>query len=221
MLNDAKIIRNLKHGQSSKHFFCYFKFQPAPKIATDWLFYQMPVSHKPAYIHVILPHIPRQKRTSQLQTRQHKRIMITLQDIYTVLCATTPLYFAMLTAYFSVKKWKLFTLVQCTGISRFVSAFAVPVLSFHFISQNDPFLMDFRFILADTISKILVLVVLSIFGSFFRCSGTTRLDWVITIFSVTTLPNTLVMGIPLLHAMYGEFTEGLMVQLIVLQCIVW
>lgn len=147
--------------------------------------------------------------------------MITLQDLYTVLCATTPLYFAMLAAYFSVKKWKLFTLVQCTGISRFVSAFAVPVLSFHFISQNDPFRMEFRFILADTLSKILVLFMLSVFGSFFRRYGNTRLDWVITIFSVATLPNTLVMGIPLIHAMYGEFTEGLMVQLVVLQCIVW
>ncbi|KAJ1703303.1 hypothetical protein LUZ63_003082 [Rhynchospora breviuscula] len=147
--------------------------------------------------------------------------MITLQDLYTVLCATTPLYFAMLAAYFSVKKWKLFTPVQCTGISRFVSAFAVPVLSFYFISQNNPFLMDCRFILADTVSKVFVLFMLSVFGSFFRGSGTTRLDWVITLFSVSTLPNTLVMGIPLLQAMYGDFTEGLMVQLVVLQCIVW
>lgn len=43
----------------------------------------------------------------------------------------------------------------------------------------------------------------------------------ITLFAVATLPNTLVMGIPLLTAMYGKPYGGLMVQLVVLQCIIW
>lgn len=44
----------------------------------------------------------------------------------------------------------------------------------------------------------------------------------ITIFSLSTLPNTLVMGIPLLIAMYGEYSGMLMVQVVVLlQCIIW
>ena len=46
-------------------------------------------------------------------------------------------------------------------------------------------------------------------------------EWMITIFSVSTLPNTLVMGIPLLKAMYGTFSGNLMVQVVVLQCIIW
>jgi auxin efflux carrier family len=43
----------------------------------------------------------------------------------------------------------------------------------------------------------------------------------ITIFSLSTLPNTLVMGIPLLIAMYDDYSGSLMVQVVVLQCIIW
>ena len=148
--------------------------------------------------------------------------MITPEDFYSVMCAMIPLYFAMLLAYAAVRWGKVFTPEQCSGINRFVAAFAVPVLSFHFISLNDPFKMDFRFLLADTLSKLLVLALLSVSAAV-CCRGCRRrrLDWLITLFSVATLPNTLVMGIPLLRAMYGPFTQSLMVQLVVLQCINW
>ncbi|XP_010428778.1 PREDICTED: auxin efflux carrier component 6 [Camelina sativa] len=144
--------------------------------------------------------------------------MITGNDFYAVMCAMAPLYFAMFVAYGSVKWWKIFTATQCSGINRFVSVFAVPILSFHFISQNNPYKMDTMFILADTLSKIFVFVLLSLWAFFFKSGG---LDWLITLFSVATLPNTLVMGIPLLQAMYGDYTQNLMVQLVVLQCIIW
>ncbi|CAN8270704.1 unnamed protein product [Cochlearia groenlandica] len=144
--------------------------------------------------------------------------MITAKDFYTVMCAMVPLYSAMFLAYGSVKWWKVFTAEQCSGINRFVSVFAVPVLSFHFISQNNPYKMDTMFILADTLSKIIIFVLLSIWAVVFKSGG---LDWLITLFSLATLPNTLVMGIPLLQAMYGDFTRNISVQLIVLQCIIW
>ncbi|XP_068651788.1 auxin efflux carrier component 6-like [Aristolochia californica] len=143
--------------------------------------------------------------------------MISLDDFYKVMCAMVPLYFAMFVAYGSVKWWKIFSPQQCAGINRFVAVFAVPVLSFHFISKNNPYQMDTKFILADTLSKVIVLILLTMWVVF----SNGRLDWLITIFSVATLPNTLVMGIPLLRAMYGAFTESLMVQVVVLQCIIW
>lgn len=138
--------------------------------------------------------------------------------MYNVMCAMVPLYFAMLVAYASVKWCKMFTPQQCSGVNRFVAVFAIPVLSFHFISINNPYEMDAKFIIADTLSKLLVLFFLFLWAIFFA-SGS--LDWLITLFSLATLPNTLVMGIPLLQAMYGQFTQGLMVQLVVLQCIIW
>ncbi|XVE92039.1 hypothetical protein REPUB_Repub01dG0062900 [Reevesia pubescens] len=144
--------------------------------------------------------------------------MITWKDLYTVLTAVIPLYVAMILAYGSVRWWKIFSPDQCSGINRFVAVFAVPLLSFHFISTNDPYAMNFRFIAADTLQKIIMLFVLALWTNFTRNGS---LEWMITIFSLSTLPNTLVMGIPLLIAMYGKYSGMLMVQVVVLQCIIW
>ncbi|XWS34500.1 hypothetical protein CRYUN_Cryun21dG0043700 [Craigia yunnanensis] len=144
--------------------------------------------------------------------------MISWSDLYTVLTAVIPLYVAMILAYGSVRWWKIFSPDQCSGINRFVAIFAVPLLSFHFISTNDPYAMNFRFIAADTLQKIIMLFVLGLWTNFTRNGS---LEWMITIFSLSTLPNTLVMGIPLLIAMYGPYSGMLMVQVVVLQCIIW
>ncbi|KAF4360324.1 hypothetical protein F8388_005736 [Cannabis sativa] len=145
--------------------------------------------------------------------------MITWKDLYTVLTAVVPLYVAMILAYGSVRWWKIFTPDQCSGINRFVAIFAVPLLSFHFISTNNPYKMNFQFIAADTLQKIIMLFVLGIWTNLTKNGS---LEWMITIFSLSTLPNTLVMGIPLLKAMYDEVDSGsLMVQVVVLQCIIW
>ncbi|KAF5730308.1 auxin efflux carrier component 1c isoform X2 [Tripterygium wilfordii] len=144
--------------------------------------------------------------------------MISLSDFYHVMTAMVPLYVAMVLAYGSVKWWKIFTPDQCSGINRFVALFAVPLLSFHFISSNNPYTMNLRFIAADTLQKLIVLAVLAVWAN---VSKRGCLEWAITLFSVSTLPNTLVMGIPLLKGMYGEYSGSLMVQIVVLQCIIW
>nr|CAB3489003.1 unnamed protein product [Digitaria exilis] len=145
--------------------------------------------------------------------------MITALDLYHVLTAVVPLYVAMTLAYGSVRWWHIFTPDQCSGINRFVALFAVPLLSFHFISTNNPFAMNLRFLAADTLQKLIVLSLLALAS---RLSPFLSLDWSITLFSLSTLPNTLVMGIPLLRGMYGPDSAGtLMVQVVVLQCIIW
>ncbi|KAJ9542360.1 hypothetical protein OSB04_028866, partial [Centaurea solstitialis] len=144
--------------------------------------------------------------------------MISLSDFYHVMTAVVPLYVAMILAYGSVKWWKIFTPDQCSGINRFVALFAVPLLSFHFISTNDPYKMNLRFIAADTLQKLVVLAALAVWSNLSRRGS---MEWSITLFSLSTLPNTLVMGIPLLKGMYGGESGSLMVQIVVLQCIIW
>ncbi|KAM7473460.1 hypothetical protein LguiB_020703 [Lonicera macranthoides] len=144
--------------------------------------------------------------------------MITGKDIYDVLAAIVPLYVAMILAYGSVRWWKIFTPDQCSGINRFVAVFAVPLLSFHFISSNNPYAMNYHFIAADSLQKIVILAALFIWQALTKKGS---LEWMITLFSLSTLPNTLVMGIPLLKAMYGDFSGNLMVQIVVLQSVVW
>ena len=150
--------------------------------------------------------------------------MITALDLYHVLTAVVPLYVAMTLAYGSVRWWRIFTPDQCSGINRFVALFAVPLLSFHFISTNNPFQMNLRFLAADTLQKLIVLALLLLAARLPFASSVLNLDldWSITLFSLSTLPNTLVMGIPLLRGMYGPDSAGtLMVQVVVLQCIIW
>ncbi|CAD6337577.1 unnamed protein product [Miscanthus lutarioriparius] len=157
--------------------------------------------------------------------------MISWHDLYTVLCAVVPLYVAMVLAYGSVRWWGVLTPDQCSGINRFVAVFAVPLLSFHCISTSDPYVMNLRFIAADTLQKVLVLAVLAVWSYLptARCGGAAAaggtkwepFDLSITLFSLATLPNTLIMGIPLLVAMYGQYSGDLLVQVVVLQCIVW
>ena len=159
--------------------------------------------------------------------------MITGKDIYDVFAAITPLYVAMILAYGSVRWWHIFTPDQCSGINRFVAVFAVPLLSFHFISTNDIYNMNFRFIAADSLQKLVILAALALWHNLpssasmlFKSSAPNNtnkknLDWTITLFSLSTLPNTLVMGIPLLKAMYGDFSGSLMVQIVVLQSVIW
>nr|CAN70111.1 hypothetical protein VITISV_032889 [Vitis vinifera] len=144
--------------------------------------------------------------------------MIRGKDIYDVLAAIVPLYVAMILAYGSVRWWKIFTPEQCAGINRFVAVFAVPLLSFHFISLNDIYNMNYKFIAADSLQKIVILSALFLWQAFAKNGS---LEWMITLFSLSTLPNTLVMGIPLLKAMYGDFSASLMVQIVVLQSVIW
>lgn len=145
--------------------------------------------------------------------------MINGKDIYDVLAALVPSYVTMILAYGSVRWWKIFTPNECSGINRFVAVFAIPFLSFKLISSNNPYTMNFQFIAADSLQKAVILGALFLWKTTSNNIG--RLDWMITLFSVSTLPNTLIMGIPLLNAMYGDFSASLMIQIVVFQGVVW
>jgi len=144
--------------------------------------------------------------------------MIKGSDVYDVVAAIVPLYVALILAYGSVRWWKIFTPEQCSGINRFVSVFGVPFLSFHFISNNNPYTMNFRFLAADSLQKVVILAALVLWNAFTKWGS---MNWTITLFSLSTLPNTLIMGVPLLRAMYGDFTTALMIQIVVFQSVIW
>lgn len=144
--------------------------------------------------------------------------MISLIDVYHVVAATVPLYVAMTLAYISVKWWKLFTPDQCAGINKFVAKFSIPLLSFKLISVNNPYKMNMKLIFSDFLQKLLALLLLAAISKFRSRGG---LNWIITALSLSTLPNTLVLGIPLLKAMYGDGAAALLAQIVVLQSLVW
>ncbi|GJU56764.1 auxin efflux carrier component 5-like protein [Tanacetum coccineum] len=78
--------------------------------------------------------------------------------------------------------------------------------------------MNYRFIGADFISKVIIVVVLAFWARF---SSKGSYCWSITSFSLSTLTNSLVVGVPLIRAMYGQEFVDLVVQGSVIQAIVW
>lgn len=146
--------------------------------------------------------------------------MIGWGDVYNVAVTMTPLYVALALGYFSVRWWHIFTSEQCMAINRFVTFFTLPFYTFQFIANFNPFTMNFRFILADALSKVLIILGL---GLWVKCSGgkAGSYNWSITNFSIATLSNTLVVGVPLLRAMYGPLAQDLVIQVFVVQVIIW
>ncbi|XP_072989773.1 auxin efflux carrier component 5-like isoform X2 [Typha latifolia] len=144
--------------------------------------------------------------------------MISWRDVYKVVIAMVPLYVALGLGFGSVRWWKIFTADQCNAINRLVTLFILPFLTFEFTLHTDPFAMNYRFLLADAVSKIVVVIILAIWAKY---SSKGSYSWSITMFSLSTLTNTLVVGVPLVSAMYGKWAQDLVVQLSVVQAIAW
>ncbi|GMG99927.1 hypothetical protein Nepgr_001767 [Nepenthes gracilis] len=144
--------------------------------------------------------------------------MIGWEDVYKVIVATVPLYFALILGYGSVRWWHIFTPDQCNAINSLVCFFTLPLFTFDFTAHIDPFKMNYMFIAADAISKVIIVAVLAFWA---KCSSKGSYCWSITSFSLTTLTNSLVVGVPLLRAMYGPEGVDLVVQSSVIQGMIW
>lgn len=144
--------------------------------------------------------------------------MIGWEDVYKVVVAMVPLYVALLMGYGSVRWWHIFTPDQCDAVNHLVYYFTFPLFTFEFTSHVDPFEWNFMFIGADMISKLIIVVVLAFWAKF---SSKGNYDWSITSFSLCTLTNSLVVGVPLIKAMYGPMGVDLVTQSSVVQAIVW
>ncbi|KAI3946600.1 hypothetical protein MKX01_014458 [Papaver californicum] len=145
-------------------------------------------------------------------------MMIGMGDIYKVVVAMTPLYVALILGYGSVKWWKLFSPEQCDAINKFVCYFTLPLFTFHFTSQVDPFEWNYKFLAGDAISKVIIVIVLVAWA---KGSSNGCFTWLITSFSLSTLTNSLVVGVPMLKAMYGDLGVNIVVESTVFQGIVW
>ncbi|KAE8773453.1 putative auxin efflux carrier component 5 [Hordeum vulgare] len=166
--------------------------------------------------------------------------MITGLAVYHVVEAMAPLYTAAVLGYASVRWLKAFSEEQCAGINHFVAIYAVPVLIFNMVSTNNPYAMNGRLVAADTLQKAVMLLGLVAWAAWESRSRRRRrrsddgggkaaasaaaaspLQWVVTAFSVASLPNTIIMGVPLLGGMYGAMSKDLMKQIVVMQFCVW
>ncbi|GAB2287158.1 Auxin efflux carrier component 5 [Dionaea muscipula] len=144
--------------------------------------------------------------------------MIGWEDVYKIIVAMVPLYVALMLGYGSVRWWQIFTPEQCHAINRLVCYFTLPMFTFDFTVHINPFKMNYVFIAADVISKVIIVTVIACWAG---CSSKGSYCWSITSFSLSTLTNSLVVGVPLIKAMYGATGVDLVVQSSVIQSIVW
>ncbi|CAN6344821.1 unnamed protein product [Urochloa humidicola] len=148
--------------------------------------------------------------------------MISWGDVYKVSAALVPLYVPLLLGFYSVRRWKIFTPEQCESINSLVALFAIPFFTFGFTVHTDPFHANYRAIAADVVSKVVVSAAIAAWWLLFaRGRRDAGVNWSITGFSLSTLTSSLVVGVPMARAMYGEWAQQLVVQLSVFQAIVW
>ncbi|TVU03168.1 hypothetical protein EJB05_51300 [Eragrostis curvula] len=146
--------------------------------------------------------------------------MISWGDVYKVASAMVPLYVPLLLGFWSVRWWKIFTPEQCETVNRLVAFFAIPFFTFGFTVHTDPFHANYRAIAADVISKVVIVAAIGAWV-LFTGRGHDAVNWSITSFSLSTLTSSLVVGVPMARAMYGDWAQQLVVQLSVFQAIVW
>lgn len=152
--------------------------------------------------------------------------MIQWEDISNVVVGMVPLYFALLLGYASVRWWRLFTAEQCDGINRFICLFIFPLFGFDFTAGVDPLRMNYRMIAADAMSKVVTIIGLALWWTWanFSAGGprpSGSLNSCVTGFSLSTLTNLLFMGVPIMRPMYGELGVDIVVQLSVIQSLLW
>nr|CAB3453886.1 unnamed protein product [Digitaria exilis] len=137
--------------------------------------------------------------------------MIGWGDVYKVAAAMAPLYFALALGYGS-----------CGAINRLVIYFAFPFFGFDLTARAGSFAASYRVLAADVACK--ALVVLALAGWAAACRWSKRkgaYSWCITGFSLAALNNALLMGIPLLDAMYVGWAHDIAVQMSMMQIVVW
>ncbi|KAJ0707663.1 putative membrane transport protein [Helianthus annuus] len=144
--------------------------------------------------------------------------MIGWEDIYKVLAAMFPLYTALILGYGSVKWWHMFNSDHCDAINRLSCYFIMPLFTFDFTTRINPYKMNYRFLAADVISKAIILLAILLWANFTKKGN---YAWSITCFSLSSLNNALVVGVPLMEAMYGPLGENIVIQSSILQFMLW
>ncbi|XP_071731174.1 auxin efflux carrier component 5-like [Rutidosis leptorrhynchoides] len=144
--------------------------------------------------------------------------MIGWVDIYNVVSAMCPLYVALTLGYGSVKWWHIFKPDHCDAINRLNCYFIMPLYTFDFTTRINPYKMNRLFIAADIISKIIILVAITLWAN---CSIKGNYSWSVTSYSLCSLNNSLVVGVPLMRSMYGTLGENLVIQSSILQSLLW
>lgn len=143
--------------------------------------------------------------------------MIGWSDVYKVVVAMVPLYVPLVLGFGSVKWWHMFNQEQCDAINRMTCYFILPLFTFEFTTHINPFKMNYIFVAGDVISKCTIGAAIGLYTYFYDGS----FGWCITILSMSSINNSLIVGVVIMRSMYGSLGEEIVIQSAVLQLIIW
>lgn len=139
-------------------------------------------------------------------------------EVMNLVNAVVPLYISIGLGYTLSKLKVLSYEVHYQGIVTFCFKVTTPPLVFQMVANNNPYLLNLRLIGADVLCKAIVLVVLGL-SCVWRPTAQ-HVAWVSVYFNLATMSNTVLIGIPLLTALYPG-TEKDITALVFLQCLIW
>ncbi|KAG6557668.1 hypothetical protein Mapa_000949 [Marchantia paleacea] len=139
-------------------------------------------------------------------------------EVMNLVNAIVPLYISIGLGY-SLSKLKVLSYkVHYQGIVTFCFKVTTPPLVFQMVANNNPYLLNLRLIGADVLCKTIVLAALAL-SCVWRPTAQ-HVAWVSAYFNLATMSNTVLIGIPLLTALYPG-TEKDITALVFLQCLIW
>ncbi|CAA2996924.1 auxin efflux carrier component 5-like [Olea europaea subsp. europaea] len=144
--------------------------------------------------------------------------MVAWEDIYKIVVAMVPFYAALALGYGSIRWWHMFKPDHCDAINCFNCYFIMPFFTFEFAAHVNPYKMNYLFLAADVIAKVVIGIGLALCANL---SSKGKYDWSVTCFSLSSLNNTLVIGVPLLKAVYDQMGADLVIQSSVIQSLFW
>jgi auxin efflux carrier family len=103
-------------------------------------------------------------------------------------------------------------------MNSLIALFVIPFFTFGFTVHINPFRANYRAIVADVVSKVVIGARWVLFA---RGHCNAAINWSITSFSLSTLTSSLVVSVLVAQAMYCDWAQQLMVQLSVFRAIVW
>ncbi|CAM6092088.1 unnamed protein product [Calypogeia fissa] len=148
-------------------------------------------------------------------------VYIDIPFLTNFLCAIAPVYLSILAGVASSAA-KFLTPECIPAFNAYLKYVGIPTLLFRRLAENSPADIDLRLLRADALTKLISFVLLLLWWRFFSKLGRREsLEWVITFFMLSTLPNTVLVGDSILKPMFGELSVSQTTTVIFAQCLYW
>lgn len=134
---------------------------------------------------------------------------------FNIIQVLVPLYFVVLLGWIAGRT-KSADEFMLDRLNAFNAKFALPGLLFRNIASSNLYDADFSIVAADILYKVIIGFVLAIWAKLASAKGEAAENWIVA-HSVMSLPNYVVIGIPVLSALYTPATAKLFMGLLLME----